>query len=94
MKKPTSFSLCSADKLKAFGLCQKLDDKYNIYLASELTKQENIDHNFLHECLHVLQHEHKLPVILPKEKYINNPKIIDICDEMISTFMDIWVEKN
>ena len=93
IKKPINFILCSADKIKAFGLCKKLDDKYYIYLASELIEQEDIDHNFLHECLHVLQYEHKLPVIYPKEKYMNNEKIINLCDEISSAFMDIWVEK-
>jgi hypothetical protein len=71
-----------------FGKAMNIDDKYLVFISEDIKAQKNVDTNFLHECLHLLQFEKGIPSVKPINKSDQ-----DRADNLITTFLDVQVEK-
>lgn len=70
------------------GGAKDLGDKYFVCISEDITEQNDVDTNFLHECLHLLQFKKGVPSVKPideaKQEY---------ADKLITAFLDVPVEK-
>ncbi len=93
LNKPIKFFICSINEIKAYGLCGDFGDVYKIWVASEIKSQNAIDHNFLHECLHLKQIKKGIPDIIPLEKFKDSEAVENFAIALNATFYDIPVER-
>lgn len=92
INKPIEFSMSSINEIKAYGFCGNFGDRYKVWVASEIKDQDDIDHNFLHECLHLKQIKKGIPDVIPLKKYENAKGVKEFAILLNATFMDIPVE--
>jgi len=95
LDKPIKFFICPQNEIQAYGLCGNYQDEgvYKVFVAEEIKKQDDIDHNFLHECLHLKQIKKGIPEILPRKDDINKEVWTSFGIELSSAFLDVPVEK-
>lgn len=89
LNKPVKFFKQSID---GFGSCGNFGNEYRIYISEKINNQDDMDHNFLHECLHLKQIKKGVPDAISIIDNINAEGIKEFCIELNSTFLDIPVE--